>query len=67
MIILLSPAKIQSFSAQPILTTFTQPVFLKEAEELIGHMRELSLNELSKLLKINQNSLIINGRPGCMF
>lgn len=54
MIILLSPAKIQSFSAQPILSTYTQPVFLKEAEELIGHMRELSLNELSKLLKINQ-------------
>jgi len=60
MIILLSPAKIQHFSPQPVLKTASQAVFLKEAEELVGRLRELPASELSKLLQINRNLTQLN-------
>jgi hypothetical protein len=60
MLILLSPAKIQNFKTPATFTKFTQPEFMKEAEQLVGLMRELSPSELGKLLEINSNLSHLN-------
>ena len=58
--ILLSPAKIQQFSEQPLCNQYSVPAFLKEAEELVALMRELLPSELSKLLQINRGLTQLN-------
>lgn len=60
MLILLSPAKIQNFKPQEVTNKFTQPVFMKEAEQLVGLMRELNSTELSKLLEVNTKLTDLN-------
>jgi cytoplasmic iron level regulating protein YaaA (DUF328/UPF0246 family) len=60
MIILLSPAKIQNFKPQDLITDYTKPFFMDEAEQLVELMRELSPAELSKLLEINSNLSHLN-------
>jgi cytoplasmic iron level regulating protein YaaA (DUF328/UPF0246 family) len=60
MIILLSPAKIQNFKQQDIITDYTKPFFMNEAEQLVELMRDLSPAELSKLLEINSNLSHLN-------
>ena len=55
MIIILSPAKIQNFASQQIVSEFTQPEYLKETEKIVSEIRQLSAYELSKLLNINAN------------
>jgi len=60
MILLLSPAKIQNFEPQNVVEDFTQPQFLDSAEILINNIRQLSLNELAKLLNINSNLAQLN-------
>ncbi len=53
MIILLSPAKIQNFNKQVVTSKFSIPQFLKEASELVELMRQLSQQEITRLLEIN--------------
>lgn len=53
MLIILSPAKIQNFEPQQLITDFTQPEFLKDAEILVKQIRQLSAMELAKLFGIN--------------
>ena len=60
MLILLSPAKIQNFSPQEFVKTFTKPEYVDEAEQLIELLRDLSPAELSKLLDINANLTQLN-------
>ena len=60
MIILLSPAKIQNFKPQDLITDYTKPFFMDEAEQLVELMRDLSPSELSKLLEINSNLSHLN-------
>ena len=60
MLILLSPAKIQNFSPQEFVTTFTKPEYVDEAGQLIALLRELSPVELGKLLDINANLTQLN-------
>jgi uncharacterized protein len=60
MIILLSPAKIQNFKAQDLITDFSKPYFFNEAEQLVNLMRDLSPSELSQLLEINSNLSHLN-------
>ena len=60
MLILLSPAKIQNFTPQDFVKTFTKPEFVNEAEQLIGLLRELSPSELSRLLDINASLTQLN-------
>jgi len=60
MIILLSPAKIQNFNPQNLITDYTKPFFMDEAEQLVELMRNLSPAELSKLLDINSNLSHLN-------
>lgn len=60
MLILLSPAKIQNFRSQQITEKYTFPEFIAEAGKLVNLIRELSPNELSKLLDINANLTQLN-------
>ncbi len=60
MLILLSPAKIQNFKSQQITEKYTFPEFIAEAGKLVNLIRELSPNELSKLLDINANLTQLN-------
>jgi len=55
MLIILSPAKIQNFEPQQLITDFTQPEFLKGAEILVTQIRQFSAMELAKLFGINAN------------
>lgn len=60
MLLLLSPAKIQNFEPQQVVTKFTQPQFMDAAEILISKIRELSLGDLAKLLEVNSNLAQLN-------
>jgi uncharacterized protein len=53
MIITLSPTKIMSFEQQPDLK-FTEPIFKRERDEIIALLRNLSVDEIKKLMSINQ-------------
>jgi len=60
MLILLSPAKIQNFQPQKLISEYTLPEFLKEAESLVHEIRQLSAHELSELFSINVNLAQLN-------
>ncbi len=66
MIILLSPAKIQNFKpelefqSKELEVKSSMPVFLKEAEYLIKQMRKLKVENLAKLLSINNQLTQLN-------
>ncbi|HJV78301.1 MAG TPA: peroxide stress protein YaaA [Paludibacter sp.] len=60
MLLLLSPAKIQNFEPQQIVSEYTQPQFMDAAKILIDKIRELSLADLAKLLEINNNLAQLN-------
>lgn len=60
MIILISPAKIHNFKPHSFTEKYSQPVFMKEAEELVQLMRELNPTELSTLLEINTKLTDLN-------
>ncbi len=51
MIIVLSPAKIQNFAPQQLVSTYTQPRFLKEAEKL-GITSEQLADMIQKGVKV---------------
>jgi uncharacterized protein len=53
MIITLSPAKIMSFEQQADIKP-TEPIFKKERDEIIALLRKLSMDEIKKLMSINQ-------------
>lgn len=55
MLIILSPAKIQNFTSQNLVSEFSQPEFLEESEKIVSEIRQFSAYELSKLLNINAN------------
>jgi len=60
MITLISPAKIQNFKPQNVTDKFSQPQFIKEAQQLVELTRELSPLELSNLLSINAQLTQLN-------
>lgn len=60
MLIILSPAKIQNFNPVKITEKFSLPEFIDEAGILVDLIRRLSTDELSKLLKINNNLTQLN-------
>jgi uncharacterized protein len=60
MIILLSPAKIQNFNREEVLSKTTQPEFLDEAEQLVAQIRKMSIAKLADLLKINPEIARLN-------
>lgn len=60
MLVLISPAKIQNFKPQSVTEQYTLPEFLKQSEQLIQLIKELSSSELAKLLDINSNLTQLN-------
>lgn len=53
MLIILSPAKIQNFEPQSIISDYTLPDFIPEAKELINELRSYTSEELTALLETN--------------
>ncbi len=53
MLIIISPAKIQNFKSEKVIKDYTIPDFLDEAEDLVNHVRQLSVSALAELLGIN--------------
>lgn len=60
MIVLLSPAKIQNFKTEPVLFPVSQPTFLHEAAQLVEIIREMSMEKLGHLLKVNFELVQLN-------
>lgn len=55
MLIVISPAKLLDFSTPPTTTSFTVPEMLKESEKLIGSLRKMSPQQISKLMRISDS------------
>lgn len=60
MLLLLSPAKIQNFIPQSYCSEYSIPAFMAEAENLVERVKELSTDQLAKLLGINRNLTRLN-------
>jgi len=58
--IVLSPAKSLEFEAKAPITTFTQPIFLEQAEKLSGVLKKKSAKQLSKLMHLSDNLAQLN-------
>lgn len=53
MLILISPAKTLDFETPSKISLFTQPDFLTQTSQLVEQLRQLSVTEISTLLKIS--------------
>ena len=53
MLILLSPSKTMSFHDAPGVQGMTEPLFLREAEQLMKKLKRLSSGQIEKLMKTN--------------
>src|SRR5690625_1483658 len=58
--ILVSPAKTMDYKTDLPIDTYTQPKFIKEAEELNNTLKALSKKEISALMKISDNLTNLN-------
>src|SRR5690625_451207 len=58
--ILVSPAKTMDYKTDLPIDTYTQPKFIKEAEELNNTLKALSKKEMSDLMKISDNLTNLN-------
>lgn len=53
MLIVISPAKTLDFDSAPATQTFTQADFLKQSQQLISELQQLSPDDISALMKIS--------------
>ena len=60
MITVISPAKTLDFTTPPTTKTFSQPRFIKQAEKLAGLCKQMSPNDLSKLMGISTDLGLLN-------
>lgn len=58
--ILVSPAKTMDYKTDLPIDTYTQPKFIKQAEELNNTLKTLSKKEMSALMKISDNLTNLN-------
>ncbi len=58
--IILSPAKKLDLKSQYPELSYTKPVFLEEAEEVIGVMRQKNPDEIKQLMKLSDNLANLN-------
>ena len=58
--IIISPAKLLNISQQEIKNNITQPLFIKEAEKLVELLKTYSVNDISRLMGINQDLAELN-------
>ncbi len=60
MLMVISPAKTLDYDTPPVTDKYTLPQFVRQAQELIGVMREFSPLELSALMKISDKLAGLN-------
>lgn len=60
MLIVLSPAKTLDYETPPITDNYTKPDFIKDAEELIGTLRELAPAQVASLMQISDTLAALN-------
>ena len=60
MLTVISPAKTLDFDTPTVTDTFTQPVHLTQSRKLVRRMRQLSGQELSKLMHVSGNIADLN-------
>ena len=60
MLILLSPAKTLDFESPATIRKFSQPDFLTDTEKLVQQLRQLSVSEISSLMKISDKLAELN-------
>ncbi len=60
MLSLISPAKSLDMETPPVTERFSQPRFLKEAEDLLSYLKPLAPQELSELMKISDKLASLN-------
>ena len=60
MIILLSPAKTLDYETPPHIAKHTQSTMLKQASELIEHLRKISPQQLSTMMKLSDKLAALN-------
>src|SRR5690625_7488741 len=58
--ILVSPAKTMDYKTDLPIDTYTQPEFIKQAEELNNTLKTLRKKEMSALMKISDNLTNLN-------
>lgn len=62
MIVLLSPAKLMDTSKRLNTSECSQPMFIKEADNLIGKLRTYSVNKIGKLMGLSDDLAALNHR-----
>ncbi len=60
MLTIISPAKTLDFDTPTASDSHTQPVHLTQSRKLVRRMRELSSQELSKLMRVSSNIADLN-------
>lgn len=60
MLFLLSPAKALDFETPPVTSEFTQPLFVPQASELIGILREKSPQDIAHLMSLSDALASLN-------
>jgi len=62
MLIILSPSKTLDFKTASTTALNSQPLFPKEAAELVRHLKKLSLSQLEELMRISTKLALLNQR-----
>ena len=60
MLFLISPAKALDYETPPHIKTHTQPLFVAQAKELIGVLREKSPQDIAELMKLSDQRAGLN-------
>lgn len=60
MLIVVSPSKTMDYENPPKTKVFTQPDYLKNSQELITRLRQLSSSDISKLMSVSQKIADLN-------
>ncbi|HKJ79789.1 MAG TPA: peroxide stress protein YaaA, partial [Prolixibacteraceae bacterium] len=60
MLVVISPAKSLDYETKPIIEKHTQPELLEDTEKLVGRLKKMSPNQLSKLMGISKDLGEIN-------
>ncbi|HQO28354.1 MAG TPA: peroxide stress protein YaaA [Accumulibacter sp.] len=60
MLLVISPAKALDFKTPPVVTTFSQPRFLDQSQQIIDRLRQFSPAELASLMKISDPLAVLN-------
>ncbi|PKP18173.1 MAG: peroxide stress protein YaaA [Bacteroidetes bacterium HGW-Bacteroidetes-21] len=60
MMLVLSPSKTMDFSRTSVMKNYTIPSFLKESQELIDILKQISVTDLMKLMKLSSSLAELN-------